>query len=255
MEAEELYELRKKIIYLEKKLKEYREEWNNRQYKLPSELNVIFVSMERCGISWIIRNLSRIHEYMFGVGIDFIPEISPIVATRNRLLLHKGYCNVYNVNPLDLLNKKDPNGEQYDRVIIIKRDKKILKLVHEFWYPPDIPEVIREKFRKDFDKNYDLVYGHEIHDPRCIEFDLDDFNNYTVSTFNELMDFLNFPKERRPILIVVPIARDWEAFSSILNRGHELCKNLKEVSKYLKVTKEGLLKFLVKEKHGHYKDD
>src|SRR4030042_4302136 len=87
---------------------EYTPKINN---KMPLEMNIIFDSMERCGISWIIRSLSMYHEKMFGVPIKFTKdnaEISVQIATKERFDLPKGFNNVYGVDPQLLLDKKDP---------------------------------------------------------------------------------------------------------------------------------------------------
>ncbi len=230
-------------------------------HRLPSEMNVIFVSMERCGISWIVRTLDRIHREMFKESIIFHPEISQVKATRERFkitekgilnsdgsLYHKGWYNVYDVNPLDLLKKN------YDRVIIIKREKSTLLKVHEIYYPPDLSKEQQQRFREKDLEIYDKIYEQKINDHRCLMVNLEDLNNYTVATFTKLMDFLNFPESGRPkILPVTPPERNFEAFSSILNINQPLNKRLTTMIQTFKLTQEGFLQQIIDNKGNNLK--
>jgi len=214
-------------------IKPYLPKLNN---KLPYELNTIFVSQERCGISWIIKILSNIHESMFGIPIEFVTkkntEISALIATRNRLPLPKKWNNVYNVDPQALLNKKDPDENQYDRVVIVQRDHDTMIKAHELYFNVEWTGEQRETAMRKTEEHYQLVYGKEINDPRCKKFRLEDLNNYTISTFNEMLDFLNFPSFGRPIMIPInPSERNWQVYSSVLNKNQPLCNRLKEIEK------------------------
>lgn len=209
-------------------------------HKLPSELNVMIVAMERCGISWVVRILNLIHRAMFGKDIVFHPEVSPVKATRKRFPILKDWNLVYEVNPLDVL-KKD-----YDRVLIIKRDKETLMKVHEIYLPIDTSEEYRETVRRKDSEMYDKVYGNIINDPRCRTFSMEELNNYTVDTFRELMDFLNFPEEGRPQIIpTAPPERNWELFSSIMDRNQPLGKRLSAMSESFRLTREGFLQQII----------
>lgn len=216
--------------------------------KLPSDLNVAIVSMQRCGISWVVRELNMLHERIFGESIKFFPEVSFVEATRTRFPVIKGWIWVFDVNPLDLLRTKD-NGEKYDRVLIVKRKLKTIMTVHEIYYPEDLSEDQKVKWRAKDEKIYDKVYNQEINDPRCMTVNLEDLNNYTVNTFNELMDFLNYPEYERPIIapILAP-ERNSEAYSSILTKGQPLIKRLETIASFYEVTLDGLLQLKTERK-------
>lgn len=210
--------------------------------KLPSDLNVLIVSMERCGISWVARVISMLHEKTFGKAIHFNPEkISAVQATRTRFPVIKGWNNVYDVNPLDVLKTKD-NGEQYDKVLIVKRKLKTIQAVHEIYYPDYLGEDQKVKWREKDVELYDLVYNQEIDDPRCMTVNLEDLNNYTVATFNELMDFFNFPEVGRPIIVpILAPERNSEAYTSILAKGQPLIERLNKINTFYEITLDGLL--------------
>jgi hypothetical protein len=206
--------------------------------KMPSEMNVIFVSMERCGISWIVRNINQVHEAMFGETIDFKPEISPVIATRERFELPLGWNNVYNVDPEQLLKRG------YDRVIIIHRDLETLLKVYNLYLPEDISNDQKTRFFDTARVNYKKVYGKQFNNPDCLWINLDDLNKYTVDTFDTLLDFLNFPEYNRPKILAVkpPGLRNWEAYSSVLKQGHKLTGNLGRIANQYTL-RDGLLEY------------
>ena len=210
--------------------------------KMPSNMNVMIVSMSRCGISWVVRELNMLHEKTFGKSISLRAEkVSMVEVTRTRFPVVKGWNNIYDVNPLDVLKTKD-NGEKYDRVLIVKRKWETISKVHEIYYPDYLSEAQKVIWREKDKKMYDLVYGQEIDDPRCLMINLEDVNNYTVDTYNELMDFFNFPSESRPIIapILAP-ERNSEAYSSILKKGQPLIERLNKINSFYEVTLDGLL--------------
>ena len=191
--------------------------------KLPSEMNVIFVSMGRCGISWIIRVISQIHSIMFGFPIDFHVEISHVIATRDRFPVPEGWSCVYDVDPQILVNRG------YDKVIIVQREYETMRKVHTIY--EDIHERNQTLLRK-FDKIYEKVYGKQIDHPNCMKVNLEDLNAYTVAIFEELLEFLNFPETGRPVIVPVkPSERKWEVYSSILKKGRKVNKRLQEIDK------------------------
>lgn len=208
--------------------------------KLPKDLNVMVLSTERCAISWIAFVISNVHEAMFGEPIEWSFEVSRVISTRKRFPIIKGWSNVYNVKPEQLLEK------EYDKVLVIQRDFEELKKAHLLYNREDIIYDIyqtgeddikkrEEAMMKSLKKDYDIVYGREIDDPRYHKVHLEDLNKYTVATFNEVLDFLNFPSHGRPAIVPVsPPHRNWEAYSSILPKGHEICKRLKEIDEKYK---------------------
>lgn len=223
-------------------IQEYEIEPSN---KLPNDSNVMFVSMERCGISWIVRLLSKIHEKQFGTPIEYTPEISLQYAVKPRFPLPQGWYCVYNVSPRDVLKRK------YDKVVCIRRPKEIMYRVLAMYYQTDLRyEECREQFPKYFkkiDRDYNRVYGdiEEIDDDRFLWLDLRDFNNYTVETFNFLMDHLNFPEDRPFLVPVNPPERNWQAYSTILKRDHEIGSKLKKIQERYE---NGMLEVLLQER-------
>ena len=203
--------------------------------KTPSELNVMFVSMDRCGISWIIRILSKVHEMMFNCPIDFTLEISRKISINPSYKFPKGWISVYDVEPEELLKCG------YDKVVSIQRPFQTLCRVYALYYKNDIPfeECLKQEplYFEQIKKYYKKVYGNidKITDPRYKNFLLDDLNNYTNSTFNELMDFLEFPKEGRPLLFPVnPPERNWQSYSSVLKSNEELGSRLMDIEERYK---------------------
>lgn len=71
----------------------------------------------------------------------------------------------------------------------------------------------------------------EINDPRFLRIRLEDWNNFTFQTFNKILDFLEFPKTKRPFLIPVKIEkRNFEGYScSFLDPDQEVCENLEVI--------------------------
>lgn len=201
--------------------------------KLPICLDVMVVSMERCAISWIGKEISRTHEDMFGIPIEWHYEVSRLMASRERFPIMKGWSGVYNIDPQILVDKG------YDKVLIIQRDLDTLIQVQKLYNHEEImlnnQEINQHHervFINNIEKTWNLVYGKEINHRRCLKVRLEDLNNYTVDTFKEVFDFLNFPEHGRPhILPTTPENRNWEAYSSILPKGHELCSRLKRIEK------------------------
>lgn len=231
--------------------------------KLPSEMNVIFVSLERHGISSIIRALSQFHQAMFGIPITFEKgnaEISQVQATRNRFPLPLGWNNVYDVTPQKLLDKIDSEGNTYDRVVLVQRDLKSLLLASLiYWKAQGLnSEQIEALFNKLLSE-YERMYGQEDpKDHRFMRISLDDLNNYSVVNYNKLMDFLNFPSFMRPPVLPIPTDRRWEAYSSQLRSDEKLCGMLKRIEDMFQDTIEDLEKGIQLEKvlvigPGHHK--
>lgn len=205
--------------------------------KLPSEMNVIIDSLERCGISWVVRSLSQYHKPMFGSKITFTPEISSVIATRHRFPIPKGWNNVYGVDPYDLLKRG------YDRVLVVQRDIKTQEWVDRIYYAQEgLSEDFIEKLIDKMKKEYKMVYKEGIDDPHYLKVRLEDLNNHTVDTFTKLMDFFNFPEYGRPPIIpIVPKDRNWEAYSSILPMNQKLTGRLEKIERLYEISKDGFL--------------
>lgn len=219
--------------------------------KLPKDMNVIIDSVERCGISWVIRGLSQYHKPMFNFNIPFAKhnaEISHQIATKNRLPLPKQWNNCYGIDPQLLLDRVDPEGQKYDRVLVIQRDLKTQEWVDRIFLAQEgLAQDFIEKIIAKMKEEYKIVYRDDINDPRYLKVNLEDINNYSTDVMNELMDFFNFPEVGRPP--VVPFKphwfeRNWEALSSILQKGFELTGRLARIRDKFQITKDGLLEFL-----------
>jgi hypothetical protein len=197
--------------------------------KLPSEMNVIFVSLQRCAISWIIRVLSQYHEAMFGQPIPYSKknaEISKIIATRKRFPLPQQWNCVYEVNPMHLLERG------YDRIIVIERDLDVLEKVHEIYFQEDFEWQQRETFFRKLREAWHLVYDNVPEAINVMKMNLNDLNNRTKESFTLLMDFLNFPTMGRPPIIPIsPPYRNWEAYSSILKNDENINNKLEKINK------------------------
>jgi len=196
--------------------------------KLPKHMNIIMVSNERCGISWIAKTISRIHESMFGTYPKWNFEVSKVIARKKHLPIFKGWSTVYDTDPQKLID------HGYDRVLIIQRDyNELLKahLLYEYDAVSDDHAIQNEELvRNRLKKYYEIIYGKEIDNKKCLKIRLEDLNKYTIATFNEILDFLNFPSYGRPIIIPTsPPQRNWEAYSSILPKGHKLCNRLEKI--------------------------
>jgi len=201
--------------------------------KFPSEMNVIFVSLNRHAISWIIRSLNQVHEAMFGKSIIFArknAEIDTVIATRDRFPVPKGWNNVYDVSALRLL-KKNHKGEQYDRVVLVQRPfNDMLKAQIIYLKAQKTGFEYIEKIINNLPEAYDKMYNFEDpKDHRFMRVSLNDLNNRTVDGYKGLMDFLNFPTFMRvPFIPIVP-DRKWEVYSSVLKKDERLGGLLKRV--------------------------
>jgi len=222
--------------------------------KLPKDLNVIFCSMRRCGISWVIRELSRFHEKMFGCPIPFPASQSEITSSKATLggyPLPKGWNNVYDVDPQELLDRIDPEGNKYDKIVVIHRDLKTLTNVNKItWAREGLHESHINKLLSKLPEEYETVYGKDIQDPRLLRLDLWGINQYPESCFEELMDFLNFPKHNRPIGIgikTLPFLKLWEAYSSVWDKDFKLTGMLGRVEGLFTMSYDGLLDYLAKD--------
>ncbi len=190
--------------------------------------NVIIVSMERCGSSWLGAIISEVYEAITGKLVKWNHEISRVQSIDSKYDLPQGWNSVYNVSPLDLLKRG------YDKVIVLERNLETLKRV--FWMSQrlvhkDMPYedglIKYSHFFDTIEKYWNIVYSNKIEDPRVLWVNLDDLNSYTFNTFNEIFDFLEFPKNR-PILVPVnPPERNWQCFSDILAKGHKPSDTLK----------------------------
>lgn len=174
--------------------------------------------MELCGVGWVTSVLSEIHEKMFGVPIRWNYEISRFEATRERRPLPRGWCTTWNADPRLLVKRG------YDKVIGLQKSLEDACYSHALYYHPETPYwEIMEKNPQFFLPVKDKWLRMErpfVH-PKYRKFHLDYLNTHTVRAFNEMLDFLEFPKEGRPLIVPVKAYRNWECYSNVSLSGKE----------------------------------
>ncbi len=208
-------------------------------------MNVIFLSMGRCGVSWVGETISQIHERLFGKPLDIKYENDRAKISNN---LVEGWHSVYNIDPKILLDLG------YDRIFIIKRELETMKKVHahyhgymELYGNLENMKHDRPGFFEKIELYHKLLYGQNLNDPRVLIVNLEDLNNYTYASFNEIIKFLEFKlsfiqkiklflrvlrDKIRPFVIATnPTERNWNIYSASLPKGQELCKRLKYLNK------------------------
>ncbi len=183
------------------------------------KMNIIIVSMERCGSSWFGAIISEVYEAIMGELVKWNHEIDRASAIEGVI----GWNSVYNVDPHDLLKKG------YDKIIVLERNLETVKRVFwtsqrlhhgDFPYEMSLDDLRYVNFFSTIEKYWNLVYGNKSEDPSIKYVHLDDLNSYTFNTFNEVFDFLDFPKSRPIIIPVNPPERNWQCYSDILAKGH-----------------------------------
>ena len=190
-------------------------------------MNIIIISMEGCGASSIAPIISQMHEVFYGKRIQWLMEISRVIASSNEYLFPEGFTSVYYVDPKMVLERP------FDKVIILQRPFNEIK--KGIYARLNIPK--NKKIEEKMKFYYHLIYEQELEDERLYRVNLQDFADYPVATFSDLFDFLGYPKQLRPIIFPYPIwhhpegvpltpdtpklRRDWIKRSSILRKGHE----------------------------------
>jgi len=196
-------------------------------------------------MSWVGEIISQIHKTFYGTSLDIIYESPRGLTSRNLL---KGWHGVYEIDPKVLLNLG------YDKILIIKRDLDKIKEAHAFYHgymeiygSLENMEKERPAFFERIELAHKLLYDQNLNDPRIFIVNLEDLNNYTYSTFKEIIEFLDFKlslKQKIKLFIrilrnkinpfVIPInpkERNWNIYSTLLPKGQELCERLKYLEK------------------------
>jgi hypothetical protein len=149
-------------------------------------------------------------------------------ATRKRLPLLKGWNSVNDADPQLLLDRG------YDKVVHVTRELldllRSLVLYHrkvKNWkgyikLALEEPDFFITKKNK-----YDLL-NKEIDDPNFFRLSLEDWNKHLSIIFNDLLDFLEFPKKNRIRLVPVKQKkRNFEGYScSHLSKEHIPSENI-----------------------------
>lgn len=208
-------------------------------------MNVIILSMQRCGISWIFEAISQVHERLFGKLLTINYEKERSIVSHNLL---EGYTGVYDLDPKILLDLG------YDKILIIKRDLETMKEVHahyqgymEQYGSLEQMKIERPAFFERIELQYNLIYNQDLNDKRILIVNLEDLNNYAYSSFNEIIEFLEFKlsfiqkirfflrvlkNKIKPFIIPInPPDRNWNIHSAMLPRGQELCQRLQYLKK------------------------
>jgi len=145
----------------------------------------------------------------------------------------KGWHSVYNANPQMLLDRG------YDKVIYISRPlidlcDALALYVEEANTKREIIQLIlkRPNFFENIKQKW-LKLDRYIEDPNYLKISLDEWNNHLTLVFDDLLDFLEFPKKNRLKLVPVKFTngeRNFEGYScSHLPRDAKVCKRVEEI--------------------------
>ena len=182
-------------------------------------------------MSEIFGYVSLAHFYYFNEPLSINYEANYFEATRFRRPLLQGWNDVIGADPQILLDRG------YDKVIHVNRDlldlgealalyhrraKSKEEIIHLAMNEPRFFPNIKKKWEK---------LQRPITNERFLRIKLEDWNKFTFQTFNKLLDFLEFPKTKRPFLIPVKMNdRNFEGYScSFLEPDQEVCENLEVI--------------------------
>ena len=203
-------------------------------------MNVVILSMRRCGVSWVFEAISQVHERLFGKPLPIDYEKERAIVSHNLL---EGYTGVYDLDPKVLLDLG------YDKILIIKRDLETMKEKHahyqgymEKYGSLEQMKIERPAFFERIELQYNLIYNQKLNDKRILIVNLEDLNNYIYSSFNEIIEFLEFKlsfiqkiklfirilrNKIKPFIVPInPSERNWNIYSAMLPKGQELCQRL-----------------------------
>ena len=191
-------------------------------YNDPLPKNICLTSTELGGVGWFTSIISEVHDQLYQ-GLpskQWNYEISRFEATRHRRPLPKGWCTVWNADPLILLERG------FDKVIVLQRSLEDSYLGMGIYMYPDLPidkiEGENERFFGIIKRKWEFLERYkDFEHPRFMYVHFDDLNNHTVKTFNKVFDFLEFTDNNRPILIPVKVWRNWECYSNVQKSGGE----------------------------------
>ena len=173
----------------------------------------------RSAIDEIFGFVQRNYEHQFE---DFLPithETQRLRAIRECYDPLTGWHSVIDASPQRLLDRG------YDKVICVQRAsfmshcEAMAKYHRECFTIEDYIKLsLREPtFFLKLKRKYDKL-NKQIDDPRYLRITLENWNNFTLQTFHDLLDFLGFPDKNR--LYVIPYhpmaggeARDFDAYS------------------------------------------
>ena len=88
-------------------------------------MNVIFLSMARCGVSWVGETIAQIYFRLYGKPLEINYENDRTEISKS---LVEGWHSIQNVDPKVLLDLG------YDKILIIKRELETMKEVHAHYH-------------------------------------------------------------------------------------------------------------------------
>lgn len=151
-------------------------------------------------------------------------------AEHAKVPLPQGWNSVINAKP-ELLLKRG-----FDKIIYVSRDEmelaKVLAKYHR--KVSSLEEAIElamnePKFFSNI-RTKRLKLEKEIDDPRFFRYSLIEWDNWTVKTFNRLLDFLEFPKERNILMLIAKPNRNFEGYScDHLEPEQPVCENVQRI--------------------------
>jgi hypothetical protein len=207
--------------------------------KIPGQMKILLISMERSGSSWVGAHMSIEHMKVYGKMPLWNHECDRRYAVFKRVKTEdgivtietpEGWTSVYEVNPKEALEK------DFDKVILLQKDLEslktdICKYNHpEKWLKEQETGVEDEFFgrlRKAIERDWNMMFNQEIDDPRLYKFALEDLNNFTEWEWDKLLDFLEFPERSRCHSFAVN--RNWQVYSDVLPTGMKICPRLRQL--------------------------
>lgn len=174
----------------------------------------MITNLSRSAISEIFGYVKLAHLIMYEeeLKISYEQE-SKFEATRFRRPLPQGWNSIAEVEPDIALDRG------FDKVIYISRGLiDLLQALASYHRKASSQREIIELILKepDYFSNIERKWNRldiEINDPRYLRITLDDWNNYTFQTFNHMLDFLEFKKEGRPLIVPAKVDRNFEGYS------------------------------------------
>lgn len=211
-------------------------------------MNVVILCMARCGSDWVGDIIKYIYERLYGKELKIHYENDRGLISNEVV---EGWHNIYNVDPKILLKLG------YDKILIIKRPLEVMKQVHALHHGyieeyESYEHMQRERpgFFKKIELYHDLIYNQQLDPEKVLIVNLEDLNKYTHSIFEEIINFLGFKlsllqkikllfrilrNKVRPFVVPCKaVERDWEVYSTMLPKGHEVCDRLKIIEKLKK---------------------
>lgn len=194
-------------------------------------MNVVITHSPRSAVSEIFGYINLAHLLIYNKPIKINYEASRFEATRFRRPLLEDWNDVIDADPQILLDRG------YDKVIHVNRDLLDLCEAQALYHRQSktVREIItlvlsEPNFFKNIKKKRERTQK-DIDDPRFLRIDLQyDWNNHLFLTYNKILDFLEFPKEGRPLIVPVKSKQNFEAYSnSFLPKDYKVCENIEVI--------------------------